>query len=277
MSYFVSGRSAADAPPVIATGDDRREPIADGVTIERRRIFWLSAGSVAALLLGRTPLRGQEPAQQPAQNPAKLSFEQFLAEVHPLAKRLIDSGGEDEQAYLMTVAATLCRLRDPAAPLREQMQAFRKQHAEPGVRFPLAAVSMRLEAGRGFSHHDHLDYNGVILGVEGEVRIRNYDFVGEPPAIDSGRTFEVRQTRDDLILPGGISTLGRGRENVHDLVAGKDGARVLDVFTFFDERATSRYLDVDEKPRDAALRVHEASWRQPRRRRNRESGRDGGR
>ena len=87
------------------------------------------------------------------------------------------------------------------------------------------------------------------------------------PAQDSGKSFEVRETRDDLILPGRISTLGRSRDNVHDLVAGKDGARVLDVFTFFSKRAGSRSLDVAEKPRDAEARVYEAAWRQPRRRR----------
>ena len=36
----------------------------------------------------------------------------------------------------------------------------------------------------------------------------------------------------------------RNRDNVHDLVAGKDGAQVLDVFTFFSKRAGSRYLQV---------------------------------
>ena len=102
------------------------------------------------------------------------------------------------------------------------------------------------------------------MGIEGEARIRNYDFVGKVPAIDSQDTFTIRETRDDLILPGRISTLGRTRENIHDLVAGKDGARVLDVFTFFEKNATSRYLEVADKPRDADRRIYDANWKQRR-------------
>ena len=63
------------------------------------------------------------------------------------------------------------------------------------------------------------------------------------------------------------SALGRNRENIHDLVAGKNGARVLDVFTFFAKNATSRYLDVEKKPRDAEARIYEAAWRPRRKRR----------
>lgn len=265
MSYF---RNEGDEQPFVVDETAGREEIADGVTIERRRVFWLSAASVTALLLGRSPLAQERtPVQDPKPTPGKLDYEQFLAQLYPLSRRLVASKGEDEEAYLMTVAAAMTRIADPKAPLRAEMQAFRKQNAKQGERFPLAAMSMKLKPGKGFSHHDHLDYNGVIMGIEGEARVRNYDFVGAPPAVDSGKTFEVRETRNDLILPGRISTLGRNRDNVHDLIAGKNGAQVLDVFTFFSKRAGSRYLEFDEKPRDAEARIHEASWRQRRRRR----------
>ena len=103
---------------------------------------------------------------------------------------------------------------------------------------------------------------------QGEVRIRNYDFQGKPPAVDSTDTFQIRETRNDLILPGRFSTLGQKRENIHDLAAGKNGARVMDVFTFFSGRATSRYLDLQDKPRDLDARIYDATWKS-RRRRNR--------
>ncbi len=268
MSYFRAG--ADDEALVTAPSVDRPEEVADGVTVDRRRVFWLSAAGVTALLLGRSP-RAQDPAA-PRRDGRRdgLDYTSFLETVYPLARRLVDSEGEDEEAYLMTVAAAMSRIRDHQAPLRAAMQAFRKQHAsDPNKtgRFPLAAMTMDLKPGKGFSHHDHLDYNGVILGIGGEARVRNYDFVGAPPAQDSKRSFEVRETRDDLLLPGRISTLGRNRDNVHDLVAGKAGAKVLDVFTFFTKRATSRYLDVEDAPRDAETRVYEAAWRQRRRRR----------
>ena len=66
--------------------------------------------------------------------------------------------------------------------------------------------------------------------------------------------------RDDLILPGRFSTLGRTRENVHDLVAGPDGARVLDAFTYFKRGARSYFMQVDADPRDAEQRIYDASW-----------------
>ena len=240
--------------------------VADGVTVERRSLLWLSAGAVGAMLAGSSQLRGQDPAKPQDPTPATgLTWSQFLEQSLPLAKRLVASKGKDEQSYLMTIAAAMSRITDPTAPLRQAMQQFRKQNAEEGRRFPLAAMVMSLKAGRGFTHHDHLNYNGVIMGIEGEVRIRNYDFHGETPALDSGETFQIRETRDDVILPGRFSTLGKTRENIHDLVAGKDGATVLDVFTFLGKGATSRYLEVEEKPRDAEARIHDATWKTRRR------------
>lgn len=253
MSYFRTDSSE----PAVVTDSVGPEQVADGVTVDRRSVLWLSAAGVAALLAGRVP--GAQPPLQRGSD-----FTQFLEELYPLARRLVDSSGRDEESYLMTVAAAMTRISDPKAPLRAAMKAFRSRHQRDGERFPIAAMSMKLEPGKGFSHHDHLDYNGVIMGVGGEARVRNYDFVGAPPAVDSGETFRLRETRDDLILPGRISTLGRNRDNVHDLVAGKGGAHVLDVFTFFSKRAGSRSIDVDAKPRDAEARIYDASWRRRR-------------
>ena len=223
--------------------------------------MWLSAAAVGALLTGSSRLRAQDP--EPASRPAKgkLTYEQFLTEMLPHARRVVASKGEDEEAYLMTIAAAMSRLQDPSAPLRDTMRNFRKQHGKSGERFPLMAITMQLKPGRGFSHHDHWNYNGVIMGIEGEVRIRNYDFPKEVPAYGDKKTFSVRMTSDDWILPGRISTLGQNRENIHDVTAGKNGAHVLDVFTFFAPGATSRYLEVDDKPRDAETRTYDAAWK----------------
>lgn len=271
MSYFGNDDELQFGDPANCEIQDIESnvEVADGVVVERRSVLWLSMAAVGSLFAGALPLRAQDP--QPATKKNKqggLSQEEFLARLYTDARRLIDSKGQDEEAYLMTVAAAMSRLTDPKAPIRDAMRAFSKARREEGKRFPIGVVSMSLEPGKGFSHHDHLNYNGVIMGVEGEVRIRNYDFVGEIPKTDSDKTFEIRETRNDLILPGRFSTLGQNRENIHDLVAGKKGARVLDVFTFFERNATSRYLQVGDKPKDEETRTFEASWRQ-RRRRNR--------
>lgn len=264
MSYFAQHFAAHDGTQVHDQEHDVE--IADGVVVERRSVLLLSAGAVASLLFGGARLRAQEPQPKAAPPSEGLSFEQFMNEALPLARRLVDSKGKDEEAYLLTLAAALSRLQDPNAPIRDAMREFSRNNKREGERFPLAAVAMRLEPGKGFSHHDHLDYDGVIMGLQGEVRIRNYDPVGTLPTIDSTDTFSIRKTRDDVILPGRFSTLGRERENIHDLVAGKEGARVLDVFTFFTSDATSRYLDVEATARDAEAGIYDATWRQPKRR-----------
>ncbi|MFT4514247.1 MAG: hypothetical protein ACI91B_002956 [Planctomycetota bacterium] len=269
MSYFRPEHTPFTEPDACVVEDiEQNVEVADGVVVERRSVLWLSAAAVTSMLVGSGSLRSQDPAKQdpaPTKN-AKLSFANFLNQLLPQARRLIDSKGEDEEAYLMTVAAAMSRLQDPNAPMRDAMRKFSKENRKEGERFPIGAMAMNLKAGRGFTHHDHLNYNGIIMGLKGEARIRNYDFQGDPPATDSTKTFQIRETRDDLILPGRFSSLGLKRENIHDLVAGKDGARVLDVFTFFAGNATSRYLEVEDKPRDEEARIYEASWKQRRRR-----------
>lgn len=119
---------------------------------------------------------------------------------------------------------------------------------------------MDLKPGGGFKLHDHRDYNGIILGLSGELRIRNFDILGDVAVPPKGSTFQIREIRDDLILPGRFSMLGRRTENVHDLVAGPEGARVLDLFTFYAAGAQSYFRTVDAKARDTERRVYDASW-----------------
>ena len=124
----------------------------------------------------------------------------------------------------------------------------------------MAVIRIDLGPGKGFSHHDHRNYNGVILCVEGEVHVTNYDILGDDLVPPKGETFQIRQTRDDLILPGRFSSLGTTRENVHELKAGPNGAVVLDVFTFLQPGARSYFMDVEPGPRDAERRIYDASW-----------------
>ena len=124
----------------------------------------------------------------------------------------------------------------------------------------MQAVQIGFGPGGKIPIHDHRDYNGVILGVEGELRARNFDILGTDRVPPKGETFQIRETRDDLIFAGGFSTLSRTRDNVHAIVAGSEGARVLDVFTYFVEGARSYFMDVDPTPRDADRGIYEAAW-----------------
>lgn len=228
-----------------------RTAVSDGVELTRRCVLRLGTSSLAALGLlagcSATAARADE----------TLEFDELLDELHPRARRVVRTGGEREEAYLQGVRELLARLRVPeGAELRRQMRAFREAHES----LELSIVQFELEPGKGFSHHDHRDYNGVILGMEGEVRARNFDVVGETRVPPAGETFQIRLTRDERILPGEFSTLSRTRDNVHELVAGPEGARVLDVFTYFSGSARSYFMDVDPVPRDAEREIFDAAW-----------------
>lgn len=263
MSFF-----GKDVHPLLESGVDYSAAdeildveVEDGVVVERRSVLWLSAAAVASVLTGGSLPARDNQGRQEKDKPDPRSFAGFLAAAYPKARGVVASGGKDEEAYLHSVAAALSRVAKPGGEIRKDMRAFMQQHRKEGERFPISVAAMRLRPGRGFAHHDHRDYNGVILGVEGEVRIRNFDILGDNPVPPKGKTFQIRETRDDLILPGRFSTLGQTRENVHELVAGPDGARVLDVFTFFKRGARSVMMKVEAKPRDEKKRIWDAAWR----------------
>lgn len=266
MSFFRNDPSELDlgvlerVDPACRVEDQKTdEAVAEGVVVRRRSLFGLGAGAVAGLLAAtRAPARSTEPVVDPEDGP--FDFQQFLEHVLPMSRRQV-GGAAGEDTYMMSVAAALTRLVVPGSKIREQMNAFSKANGVEGKRFPLRVVEMQLKEGKGFAHHDHRDYNGIIFGLEGECRIRNFDILGDVAVPPKGETFQIRETRDDLILPGRFSMLQRRAENVHDLVAGAGGCRVLDVFTFYERGARSYFLDVEDKPRDAERRVYDAGWR----------------
>lgn len=256
MSWFRNDGVLVDEHP--------REAVADGVRLERRSLLRFSAATAAAGLAAAcsAPSTGRSPdplAPTPPPTDGSLDIAEFLAEMYPRAQGFVASGGAREEAYLMAVGELMTRLRTPTPEqTKSAMQEFKERH-DPYTR-EMWVVMFALEPGKGFKHHDHRDYNGVILGVDGEAHVTNYDILGDTLVPPKGETFQIRQTRDDLILPGRFSSLGTTRENVHELVAGPEGAVVLDVFTYLAPGARSYFMDVEQEPRDAALRIYDATW-----------------
>lgn len=271
-----------DCSDFVAELEDVDEEVAPGIVVERRAVLhvplMLSATLAGGLL---APLAAQDRAR--AQGQAKndktknenqgkgskrspfapLSFDQLIDELQPLAEGMREAKNANEEAYLNSIASMLQRLRRDTIP-----QRVRKR--------PIALFQLRLAPGRTLPWHDHRDYNGVILGLESEIRIRNYEVVepksgkhptlGATPIPPKGEDFLIRETVDAMITPGRVSTLARRRDNIHDLRAGAEGGRVLDVFTFFEKSAGSQYMQVDDKPVDAKKRVYRARWPERRRR-----------
>ena len=240
------------------------ESVADGVTMERRTMLRLSAGTIAAALTA-TACRSTPDARVQAQvephSAELLEIGEFMAQWSPRARAFIDGGGEEEEAYLMGLSEFVSSLREPTdSEMRKVLTDIMNEHGGDRSAVPFVLVMLRLDPGKGFGHHDHRDYNGVIRGVEGEVRIRNYDILGDELVPPKGRTFQVQETRHERVLPGSLSTLGLRRDNVHDLVAGPEGARVLDAFTFLKRGARSHFMEVDATPRDAENNIYDAAW-----------------
>jgi hypothetical protein len=217
----------------------------DGVLLERRDVLKISAGALALLSLG-APQRAlaQEAA---AGDDAELAWEALVKEAVPMAERLVSAKKPNEEAYLARLAALVHRLKIPA------------EETEFRAKRPLSVVQFKLKPGKGFAWHDHRDYNGLILCVGGEARVKNADVVGDDPRPTG--TFLIRQTADVRLLAGRVSCLARRRDNLHDVKgAGDEGARLLDFFTFFEKGGRSVYLKVEENAKDPEKGLYEASW-----------------
>lgn len=221
-----------------------------GVRVERRNVLLAAFAAPLAVLP-----RGADDDLP--------GFEGFLDLAAKAARPLMGSEIGNEDAYLYRLASHLATVDElPGDGFGEIDQGVR--FARDGERSAGEARHQRIRAiqigfapGASIPIHDHLDYNGLILCLEGEMRCRNFDVVEE----QAGGEVVVRETVDALLTPGRFSTLTTTRDNLHELVAGPTGCRVLDIFTYFTERATSRYLTFEgEAPLDAARKTFAARW-----------------
>ena len=180
MSWFPNDFEACRLP-----ADDHMEleapgtELAPGVTVERRGLFKIGGAAAAALLLGAPLLRGQDQIKK-ASKDGKISLENFIAQAEPLARQLIDADEPNEDAYLLHLASLLCRLdRAPAFAGRggDRPVQMSRNHRSPHF----AVMQIKMAEGSALPYHDHYEYNGVILGLEGSVKLRNFEMVGEEP------------------------------------------------------------------------------------------------
>lgn len=263
---------------VDASGDPRDgegQEIAPGVILERRRVLQVSAASLGALLMGGSAAAQEAPQEAAPPNAfAPVSFDQAMKELQPLAEALVRSDRPNEDAYLMLVSSVLSRLKEAPperAPRRRRPRSSKQGRARRRARkiafsrcyreHPLDACLIRLKPGASLPWHDHRDYNGVIMGVEGELAIKNFEVEGDDPTPPKDAAFRIRQTQDTILTPGRISTLSRTRDNIHDIRSHEKGGLVLDVFTRFSKRSGSHYLTVEDKAPEGSSRTLSARWR----------------
>lgn len=237
------------------------EAIAPGYVIERR--FFIRSASVAtAALAFASPDRI---FARDSRADASVDFESFVRECAELAKSAQQETSLNEEAHIFRLSAAASRLRLTSVP-KGKLGAF--AGLSPPVEFgplkiavPLAIIQWRLAPGATLPAHNHNPADVISLCLEGECTVRHFDIVGSAPDYSSKQSFLVRESRNDLLTPGRMSSLSTVRDNIHTFHAGKDGAMGIDINSILPGDKPFSFLDIAEKPRDPQNRVYDAVWK----------------
>jgi hypothetical protein len=236
-----------------------RAEIAPGVVVERRCFL-----TTLALAFGTLAIPGTATAGLARAGDGRLSYEEFLREVIPVAKKLVsDTSLAGQHRYLLTLASYAVRLTDvPVPQMRDSGQG-----AGPGTFIggnpggdPFMVLHWRMEPGSIIRPHAHTYGNVLTLGLEGEVRVENFEMAGVRD-FDAKGTFKARKTQSQILTPGQVNLVNLERDYIHGFQAGARGSRGLDFTTRIKERrATTPYLSLSRKPVEVEPGVYEASW-----------------
>lgn len=248
--------------PVGALDAPEPELQAPGVHLARRTLLWLPVAATASGALARLPL-AQEAAPVPADPFAPLGMEDFGARWQALGQALLGARPEHDEAYATQLAALAARLRLAEVPTVEKPRRSPGLAAGPAwFLAPCALIEFRMEPGARIRLHNHPPQIVLTLCLEGEVAYRHLELEGEEiPCTELGVDFLVRETRSGFLRPGTSTRLTRTRDGIHGFVAGKQGARLVDltVSTTADIETFS-YLELGATPVEPERRVFEARW-----------------
>jgi len=236
----------------------RTERVRPGVFVQRRSFLGLAAAALCATA------HGQRPPRLESGGDATLSFEEFLAEVVPIARTLVaDTSRVGEDRYLLTLASFAVRLADvPEPEMRDTTRGDgpRKFIGHNPGGDPFHVLHWRLEPGAVITTHAHTHGNVVTLGLAGAARVRNWEMVGDRDFAAKG-TFRVRLCKEQILTPHETNLVPLAHGYCHGFVGGPDGARGLDITTRILTKRASPCLDVASVPVDEAMRIYEASWK----------------
>ena len=233
---------------------------------ERRYFLRGSLAIVAAVLalkavpksvLGQTTVQGSF-----VSDANRLGWDDFLKQAVPVAQQLVAEPSFSVDEYLYRIGSLATRLKEiPDSKLGPYTSVDRRVWFGPSFRgSPFFIIQWRMESGAFLPPHNHPNASVCTLGFEGEVRVRNFEIVGEAPAYDLKKTFQVRETRDETMKRARINTLSPVRDNIHCFRVGREGARGIDINTLHGAMNKFSFLDIAEKPLDKEERIFEATW-----------------
>ena len=124
---------------------------------------------------------------------------------------------------------------------------------------PFTVLHWRMEPRARINTHPHIYGNVVTLLLEGEVRIENYEMVGERD-FATKEPFLVRRVNDQMLTPGGLNLVSLEHGYMHGFAAGPAGARGLDITTRIRPREETPNLVLAE-PKDLSRRIFEGRWK----------------
>jgi hypothetical protein len=244
--------------------EDSAERKAPGFVVERRFFVGAAPIAIAALALGLPEKLSAESRERLTES-ASLDFDEFVKECAALARQAIADSSLNEEAHIFRLSMAASRLALKGVP-RGKLGQF--GGFNPPIEFgplhvaaPLAIIQWRLAPGATLPAHNHTPADILSLCIEGECAIRHFDIVGDAPEYSSRETFLIRETRNDLLTPGRVSSLSTTRDNIHTFHAGKEGTLGIDINSILPGDKKFSFLDFADKPRDSQKRIYEAVWK----------------
>lgn len=232
---------------------------------ERRYFIRNSLTTLASLVaLGALPkdTEGQTSNAPGVAGAEKLVWDDFLKQSVPVAQQLIDDPGFNVDEYLYRIGSLATRLKEiPDSKLGPYTDVDPRVWFGPSFRgSPFFIIQWRMEPGAFLPPHNHPNASVCTLAFAGEVELRNFEIVGAAPDYTSRKSFQVRETRNETMTSGRVSTLSPARDNIHCFRVGKVGARGIDINTMHAKTNLFSFLNLNENPVDPEKRIFEVTW-----------------
>jgi hypothetical protein len=192
---------------------------------------------------------------------AEATFEEIAQQIGQLAMPMIQDPNRNEDEYLFHAASLAMKMKDFPTP----------QFGEPFMKVlygslvfrgsGIAVVQWKMEPDTTYPAHNHPGYAGITVGISGECRMRNFDYVGQPPEFSSKETFAVCETQNTLLRKGVVtSIMSTTRDNIHELQAGPQGVVAADIITRIGKDQGFSYVNISKTARNTTQGVFEATW-----------------